>query len=78
MKMQDKRKEKGLTQKQLAELSELDIRKIQTYESGARSLSGARLDTLLRIAISLGCKLEDIIDDPETVQLLRTYGQMTR
>lgn len=78
MKLKQMRKSLGLTQRQLADLSGLDIRKIQTYEGGSRPLSGARLDTLLRISIALECRLEDIIDDESTVQLLRTYAQRAR
>ncbi len=36
-------------------------------------MSGAKLATLLKICLALNCKLEDILPDGETAELLRLY-----
>lgn len=72
-KLQAKRKERGLSQSQLAEVSGVNLRTLQKYESGEKDLNGAKLATLLRFCIALECRLIDILNDPETVQLLETY-----
>lgn len=73
-KLQAKRKERGLSQSQLATASGVNIRTLQKYEIGEKDLNGAKLSTLLRLCIALECRLIDILNDSETVQLLETYG----
>ena len=49
--------EKGLTQEKLAEKTELSLTVIQKVETGQ---GGARLETLIRIALALGVSLDII------------------
>lgn len=49
------RMEKGLTQERLAEEAELSLTSVQKMETGQ---SGARLETLIRIALVLGASLD--------------------
>ena len=49
------RMEKGLTQERLAEEAELSLAAIQKVEAGQ---SGLRLETLIRIALTLGASLD--------------------
>lgn len=51
--------EKGLTQERLAEMTELSLTVIQKVEAGH---SGARLETLIRIAGALGVSLDVLVD----------------
>lgn len=44
------RRERGLTQAQLADAAEVSLKTLQKYESGERSIQRARSDTVLRIA----------------------------
>ena len=44
------RREKGLTQAQLADEAAVSLKTLQKYESGERSIQRARTDTVLRIA----------------------------
>lgn len=44
------RRERGLTQAQLADAAEVSLKTLQKYESGERSIQRARTDTVLRIA----------------------------
>ena len=69
-KLQKQRAAAGLTRQQLSETSGVNIRMIERYEQGERDINGAKLKTLLRLCKALGCNLEDIIDDEETIELL--------
>ena len=51
----------GLTQKMLADRSEVSIRMIEQYEQGRKDLSKASADTVLRLAKALSCKVEDLL-----------------
>jgi transcriptional regulator with XRE-family HTH domain len=54
---------RGLTQQQLANAAGLNIRMIQKFESGERSLKTARADTLMAIAGALGVKIEKLLKE---------------
>lgn len=69
-KLQEQRAAAGLTRQKLSEKSGVNVRLIERYEQGERDINGAKLKTLLKLCASLGCKLEDIIDDNETIELL--------
>ena len=71
--MKQNRELSGMSQKELAEKTGLSVRMIQNYEQGANDLNGARLSTLLKICLALGCGLSGIITDPETRELLEKY-----
>ena len=72
-KLQNIRNEKGLSQGKLAKESEISVRMIQNYEQGTNDLNGAKLSTLLKLCLALNCSLSDILDDEETLELLRKY-----
>ena len=48
---------------------------IQEYEHEARDINGAKLLTLLKLCNAMGCRLEDILDDPETLEELEKYNE---
>ena len=60
-KLQEKRKEQGLTQAELAAKSKVNIRMIQHYEQGFKDISKAQVSIVLALAKALGCGVEDII-----------------
>lgn len=62
-KIKELRLKAGLTQKELAEKSGMDIKVLMAYESGKRNLDNAKLETILNLCIALQCRLEDIIED---------------
>lgn len=68
-KLKELRKKKGLTQKKLAEISNINLRTLQDYEIKRKSIDGAKIKTLLKLCISLNCELADILEDEETVEL---------
>lgn len=60
----------GLSQRQLSELSGVNLRTIQDYESnGGQLVDRANLRTLLNLAKALGCNIKDILEDVELVEL---------
>lgn len=64
------RTEAGLSQRQLSELSGVNLRTIQDYESnGGQLVDRANLRTLLNISKVLGCNIKDILEDVELAEL---------
>ena len=61
-KLQNVRKEKGLTQRDLAIRSGVSLRMIQHYERGEFRFENVGVGVMLRLAVSLGCKLSDLLD----------------
>lgn len=53
---------KGMTQKELAEKSDVNIRMIQDYEQGAKNINHGWTETVLKLADALGCDIRDIIE----------------
>lgn len=72
-KLKEVRLAKGLTQKQLADAVGMNIRTLQHYEQGSKIFDHARLDTLLKICLALECKLADIIENEEYIDLIQKY-----
>lgn len=62
-KLKEQRQNSKMTQAELAAVSGIKLRSIQHYESGARKLDGANLDTLCTLALALGCQLQELIED---------------
>lgn len=71
MKLKEVRQARGLSQSQLAEKTGINVRTLQHYEQGSKVFDHARIDTLLRVCVALDCKLEEIIENPEYVELLK-------
>ena len=62
----------GLSQRQLSEVSGVNLRTIQDYESnGGQLVDRANLRTLLNISKALGCNIKDILEDQELVELYK-------
>ena len=70
-KLQKVRVSRGLSQGQLAKRSGVATRTIQHYEQRVRDIDGAKLKTLCGLCLVLGCKIEDILENEETIKMLR-------
>lgn len=70
-KLKKLRQAKGLSQSQFAEKAEMSVRTLQHYEQGAKDFDHARIDTILRACLVLGCSLEDIIENPTYLEMLK-------
>ena len=57
------RKNRKLTQKELAQRSGVNFRSLQDYEQGHKKLTSASGDILLRLSTVLGCTVEDLLMD---------------
>ena len=60
--LQKRRKDAGLTQKELADRSSVKLRTIQQYEMRAKNINKAAAETLLQLAQVLLCCIEDLIE----------------
>ena len=63
MGLREIRKQKNMTQKELAQISGVNFRSLQDYEQGHKRLSSASGDVLLRLSTVLGCTIEDLLFD---------------
>lgn len=70
MKLKELRMKAGLSQSQLAEKADINLRTIQHYEQGSKIFDHARIDTIFKVCIALDCKLEDIIENKHILGLL--------
>ena len=61
-KLQEKRKAAGFSQSQLAARVGMSVRTLQYYEQGAMDINKAAVETVYRLAVVLGCAVEDLID----------------
>ena len=64
-KLQELRKAQGLSQSQLAKITNINIRIIQSYEQQERPVDNAGLDKLIPLALALNCKISDILENEE-------------
>lgn len=51
----------GMTQQQVADAAEMNIRQIQKFESGERDLGNMTLRNALSLAKALDCEVDDFI-----------------
>lgn len=56
------RKHRGLTQKQLAEISGVNLKMIQKYEAGIKDINHARIITIWRLSVALDCECEKLLE----------------
>lgn len=70
-KIKEQRIKSGLSQSQLCDISGVNIRTLQMYEQGTRNINGCNLKSLIKLCKSLNCKLYEILDDEELVELIK-------
>lgn len=73
MSLKDIRLQKKLSQSQLAEKSNVNLKTIQAYEQTAKNINNAHLETLLKLSIALECKIENIVTSEQIKILLEKY-----
>ena len=61
-KLKTVRKEKGLTQRGLAEATGISLRTLQHYEQGSKDLNMAAAITVYAIAQALQVRMEELLD----------------
>ena len=58
------RKLRKMSQNELAEKSGVNLRSIQLYEQRVNDIDKAQAQTLYRLAVVLGCNVEDLLEKP--------------
>lgn len=71
MSLQTERLKAGFSQHKLAAASGVNVRNIQQYEIGARNINTAGLETLCKLAMTIGCTLFDLLEDERLKEMLR-------
>lgn len=61
------REARGLSQRELSEISGVSLRSIQLYEQRVNDIDKAQAQTLYKLAKKLGCSIEDILENPMSV-----------
>ncbi len=56
------RKQRGLTQQQLAEAADVSLRMVQLYEQRQNDLSKAAVGVVMRLARVIGCSVEELLE----------------
>lgn len=69
------REKKGLSQLQLAAAADMNLRTLQYYEQGVLNFNHCKIEKIFKIALVLDCDIEDILDDPETISLVKQYQE---
>lgn len=59
------RESRQLSQGELAKLSGVNIRSIQLYEQRVNDIDKAQAQTLYKLSRTLGCNVEDLLENPE-------------
>lgn len=72
-KLKQMRLSRDLSQSQLAEKANLNVRTIQHYEQGSKNFDHARIDTILKVCLALNCKFGEVIENQNFVDLLEQY-----
>lgn len=70
-KLKKRRLAAGLSQSQLAERSDVNIRMIQHYEQGEKPIDHAQVGTIIRLAAALDCSIGEILEDWRLVVLAK-------
>lgn len=63
--LQTIRESRGLSQRQLAERSGINLRTIQQYEIRAKNINRAAAETLFALSRTLGCRMDDLFEIKE-------------
>lgn len=66
----------GLSQSELALKADLNLRTLQAYEQGYKPFDNARLDTIFKVALLCECRLEDLIENVDFLEIIIKYNKM--
>lgn len=65
----------GFSQKNLADISGVNVRMIQHYEQGTKDISKAQVSTVILLAHALDCSVEDLIEIVDDIHLdIKVYN----
>ena len=61
------RKNRGLSQSELAKASGVGLKSIQMYEQRINDIDKAQAHTVYRLARAIGCEVEDLLEQPMAI-----------
>lgn len=68
--LQERRQVKNYSQIELSKIAGLNPQAIHQYETGYRKIEGCNIKALAKIAKALDCKITDLIEDQETIDII--------
>lgn len=72
-KLKTMREKSGMSQSQFAKKTGIHYRTLQYYEQGQMDFDHARMDKIVSAAVVLGCNIEDIVEDPTMIKIIKKY-----
>ena len=66
-KLRSLREARGLSQKELSNISGVKLRSIQLFEQKVNDIDKAQAHTLYKLSRVLGCTIEDLLENPEQI-----------
>ena len=67
-KLKKQRENRGLSQSELARLAGVKLRSVQLYEQRVNPIDRAQVGTIFKLAHALGCRVEDLLEKPQTTE----------
>lgn len=64
-KLKEIREQRGLLQKELADMSGIKLATVQKLDGGVNNINKAQAETLYKLSKALGVSMEDLIDTDE-------------
>ncbi|MGF0033544.1 helix-turn-helix domain-containing protein [Bariatricus sp. SGI.154] len=55
------REAKGLSRREVADVSGINLRSLQDYEQGHKDITSAKAETVYRLSLALGCTMEELM-----------------
>lgn len=72
-KLKEMRRKAGFSQSQLADVTGINVGTLRHYEQGSKNFDNARIDTILKVCLTLDCKFENVVENEEYINLFKTY-----
>lgn len=74
--MKEIREERGMSRKEVAEASGVNLRSLQDYEQGHKEIASAKAETVYRLSLALGCTMEELMGvDLLSAEIERERGE---
>lgn len=71
MSLQEQRKKKKYTAKELGAITGINYRTIQNLECGANNINSLNLEALSKLAVALDCQISDLLTDDKLKSQLK-------
>lgn len=65
----------GMTQAELSRLTGINPGTLKHYEQGSKSFDSAKFNVIFNTCIILNCRIEDLIEDENTLEVFKRYNE---